>query len=214
MSSYSVKKVSDYVFQLHLDFEPLFQYALYYLAACFDDENMNSMFVTAESVTTLKEYLANHSFQLSHYKCIEIIDELTKQLIYLEKLGYGFYGFNIEDILVINDAKILICNSHHLLPIENNRLHFYQPIVFPQFVDPALFELTTLPSQIHYKCVYYSLGVLIVFCLLHVYLLVGNERKSDAELERILNPIKNTKIYWFLKRIMDPDIEHRTCLLI
>jgi hypothetical protein len=175
---------------------------------------MNIMFFTADTVTNFKEYLANYSFKLSHHKCIEIIDELTKQIAYLEKLGYGFYGFNIEDILVINSSKFVICNSRFLLPINNNMLHFYEPINTPQFIDPMLLKLTTLPTQIHYKCVYYSLAVLIIFSLLNVYLLVGNEEKSEIEVERILYPIKNTKLYWFLKRSIDTNIEHRTCLLI
>ena len=218
MSCYSIKRVSDYGYNLQLDgenFDPLFQYALYYLSACFNDEIMNAMFFTATSVTTLKEHLADYSFKLSHCKCIEIIDELTKQLSHLKKVGYGFYGFNIEDILVVNGCKFVICNSRCLLPINaNNMLYFYEPIDNPQFIDPSMFKLTTLPAKIHYNCVYYSLGVLIVFCLLNVYLLVGNEEKTDLELERILSPIKNTKIYWFLKRLMDSDMEHRICLLI
>jgi len=217
MTSYSVNKVTDFGYNLLLKgehYDPIFQYLLFYISACFNDEDMNIMCFTADTVTTFKEYLANYSFKLSHYKCIEIIDELTKQIDYLEKLGYGFYGFNIEDILVINGSKFVICNSQFLLPINNNMLHFYEPINTPQFIDPVLLKLTTLPTQIHYKCVYYSLAVLIVFSLLNVYLLVGNEEKGEMELERILSPIKNTKLYWFLKRSIDPNIEHRTCLLI
>ena len=217
MTSFSVTKVSDFGYNLLLrgeHYDPIFQYLLFYISACFNDENMNSMFFTADHVTTLKEYLVNASFKLSHCKCIEIINELTKQFVYLEKIGHGFYGFNIEDILVINGSKFVICNSRFLLPIANNRLHFYEPIDAPQFIDPIIFKLTTLPAQIHYKCVYYSLAVLIVFSLLNVYLLVGNEEKTELELERILNPIKNTKLYWFLKRSMDANIEDRLCLLI
>jgi hypothetical protein len=172
------------------------------------------MFFTAESVTTLKDYLSSFAFKLPHIQCIGLIDELTKQICYLEKLGYGFYGFNIEDILVVNCSKIFICNSRFLMPISNNCLQIYEPIEHPQFIDPRILRITSLPSQIHYKCVYYSLAVLIVFSLLNMYLLVGNEEKSETEVERILNPIKNTKLYWFLKRSMDPSIEHRTCLLI
>jgi len=209
--------VSDFGYNLELNgeyYDPIFQYLLFYISACFNDENMNTMFFTAENVTNLKEFLINSTFKLSHHKCITIIDELTKQIAYLEKLGYGFYGFNIEDILVINSNKFVICNSRYLLPITNNHLHFYEPIEHPLFIDPLLFKLTTLPTQIHYKCVYYSLAVLIVFSLLNVYLLVGNEEKGELELDRSLYPIKNTKLYWFLKRCLDSNIEDRTCLLI
>ena len=81
-------------------------------------------------------------------------------------------------------------------------------------MDLEINKLTTLPSKIDYRCAYYSLGVLLVFCLLNNYLLVGNEQKSVEEVESILSPLKNTKIYWFLKRCLDSNIEKRLLLLI
>ena len=83
----------------------------------------------------------------------------------------------------------------------------------PYFSNPELFKLTSLPSKIHYKCCYYSLGLLVVFSLLHTYLLVGNELKTSNEIDIILKPLYNTKIYWFLKRCLDDDINNRKILL-
>jgi hypothetical protein len=84
----------------------------------------------------------------------------------------------------------------------------------PYFSSPELFKLTNLPAEVNYKCVYYSLGVLVVLCLLNVYLLVGNEIKTAKEIDVILTPIKGTKIYWFIKRCIHEDIFKRTLLFI
>jgi hypothetical protein len=58
------------------------------------------------------------------------------------------------------------------------------------------------------------LGLLIVFLLLDKYLLVGNELKSAEEINKILEPLYNTKIYWFLKRCLEDDINNRYLLLV
>ena len=79
---------------------------------------------------------------------------------------------------------------------------FYSPIKLPYFYNPELLELTTLPASIHYKSSYYSLGALLIFCLLNTYLLVGNDPMNDKDIERVLTPYKGTKIYWFVKRCL------------
>jgi serine/threonine protein kinase len=91
---------------------------------------------------------------------------------------------------------------------------FYQPIKTPYFSNPEIMELTSLPSEINYKCSFYSLGVLVVLYLLNNFLLVGNEIKRVDEIENILRPIYNTKIYWFIKRCLEENIDKRVLLLI
>jgi hypothetical protein len=88
------------------------------------------------------------------------------------------------------------------------------PILKPYFSNPEIFELKVLPTKINYKCIYYSLGSLIVFSLLNSYLLVANELKTSEEIDFIIQPIYNTKIYWFIKRSLEQDINKRRLLLI
>ena len=47
-----------------------------------------------------------------------------------------------------------------------------------------------------------------------MYLLVGNEFKTSEEIDKILEPLFNTKIYWFLKRCFDDEINNRKLLLV
>ena len=152
---------------------------------------------------------------MSHLKCIKMISDLTKQINYLSNINYGFYGFDIQDILVINDDLFLICSGDYLKSLTNNsNIIFYEPIKNPYFGSPDILTLTSLPSTIDFKCIYYSLGALIVYCLLNEYLLVGNEIKSDEEIENKLIPLLDTKIYWFLKRCLKTNCKKRLMLLI
>ena len=178
----------------------------------FDYES-NSIFFSAENVIPFKKYILDKKKKISYATCIKVIDDLSRQIYYLNKLGYGFYGFDIDDILVI-DNSFIFCSSQYLLELHNDQIFFMSPIKQPYFSSPELFKLTNLPSKINYKCCYYSLGVLTVFLLLNKYLLVGNELKTTGEIDKILQPLYNTKIYWFLKRCLDDDINNRKLLLV
>ena len=178
------------------------------------DHETNTLIFSAEHVISFKHYLlAQPNNRLSHYTCIKLIDDLTMQLIYLKKKDFGLYGFDIDDILTI-DGTFILCSTHYLVPLYDDTIILVTPIKQPYFSNPELFALTILPAEISYKCCYYSLGLLIVFSLLNNYLLVGNELKTNEEINKILHPLHNTKIYWFLKRCLDTNISNRTLLLV
>ena len=100
------------------------------------------------------------------------------------------------------------------MQLYNDNIIFVSPIKQPYFSNPEVYQLTRLPTIINYKCCYYSFGSLIVFCLLHIYLLVGNEFKTTKEIDNIIYPLFNTKMYWFIKRCLEDDINRRRLLLI
>jgi hypothetical protein len=179
------------------------------LSTAFLDEQTNSILFTAETVETLPNYL--HTNKMSEAKCAELIIHLTSQMKYLESTNHVLYGYDLCDILVINENTFLIANSNYILPIENNTYFFHNPNIMPFFSSVELFKLTSLPSTIHYKSSYYSLGVLVVYCLLNKQLL---EIMDDKTVEDILKPIYYSKTYWFVKRCLNPNCEQRVLLYI
>ena len=177
------------------------------LTSAFFDPHSNSIFFTAESVQLLSEYLNTKSYnKMSEPECAQLITNITSQIKYLEEHKYVLYGYDLNDILVISDNIFIAANSNYILPLENNTFTFSNPNNRPYFSNPELLELTKLPSIIHYKSSYYSLGVLITFCLLNTY--------YTSELEVILKPIFYTKIYWFIKRCLNKKYEQRVLLYI
>ena len=170
------------------------------LTNSFYNSTDKSLYFTAEKVYFLKK---NDLF-LSEAKCIRMIDTLTRQIKYLEKVKYAFYGHSIDDILVVNDDLFININAKTLLPIKEYQISFLSPFIKTQFMSPEISNITSLPSKIHYQSSYYSLAAVVIYCLL-------NKDKVEIEenLETLLKPIFYTKIYWFLKRCL-----HKRILLL
>jgi hypothetical protein len=209
MTNYILKPINDCTYNLKINGE--YNICIYKVIKKFIktsnlDYDTNSIYFCAENVIQFKDYLLKQkNDSLSHKKCIKLIYDLTNQILYLKKIGYSFYGFDINDILVIDDI-FMCCSTRYVLPLVNELIIFNSPIKQSYFSNPELDNLTTLPSEISYKCCYYSLGSLVIYCLLNAY--------RVEQIEKVIEPLYNTKIYWFIKRCLDSDINKRELLLI
>jgi hypothetical protein len=207
------------------------------LTNVFFDEDINgdSIIFTAETVKPLTHILqisTNKSSDLindkdydTEEKCEDIknwnltneditkmIYDLSRQIAYLEKEMIAFYGYNLDDIIVINKNTYFIANTRYLSRIEaDNNIYFNNPIEKPYFSNPELNQLTKLPSKIDYRSGYYSLGALILFCLTNIY--IFGEVTEEKEIIS-LESIKYTKAYWFLKRCFHDNCKERILLFI
>jgi hypothetical protein len=215
-NSYHLTCINDFTYNLKINgelFMPLYLSMKKRIKSSHIDNETNTIMFSAENVTPFKKKILDKKKGISYAECIKLINDLSLQISYLKKLGYGFYGFDINDILTI-DNTFIFCSSQYLLPIEKESIIFISPIKQPYFSNPELLKIKCLPYEMNFKCCYYSLGSLIVFLLLDNYLLVGNELKSSEDIDKILQPLYNTKIYWFLKRCLDDDINNRYLLLV
>jgi hypothetical protein len=68
--------------------------------------------------------------------------------------------------------------------------------------------MNELPFSLHYKSIYYSLGALVLYFLFETQMNEIQENNNDT-IVKILKPIKETKLYWFLVRIMNQQPEER-----
>lgn len=152
--------------------------------------------------------------RLSWEQCLLLIGFLSKQIQELEKRGYAIIGFNLQDIIMIDESVFLFVNNEYLFSFHNTYINLVTPLKKPYFSSPELLQLTKLPAKIHYKSCYYSLASLVVYCLLQEYVFKGNEVKTDKELNIILKPLYATKMYWFLKRCLALNPENRQMLFI
>ncbi len=174
----------------------------------------NDINFIAESVQTLEDLLKKYNYLLPEALCFKMIDHISKQINYYRNNNILLYGFDLKDILVINYSIFVIINVDYMMPIKNNLLHIYLPITKPYFSNPEIYEITSLPTNININCIYYSIGVLVTFCLLNKYLLVGNEILSKNQIENILKPLYGKKIYYFLMRCLEDEPEKRHLILI
>jgi hypothetical protein len=174
-----------------------------------ESDGVESIIFTAERICPLSMFLKKGLLTTS--QSIKMIHDLSKQIAYLETKLHAFYGFNLDDILVINDDIFIIASAKHLSEMNSKDkcIYFYTPIDKPYFSSPELNELTRLPSKINYRLSYYSLGALVLFCLTNIYI-----SAELRELHQILEIITYPKLYWFLKRCFNEKCEQRILLFI
>jgi serine/threonine protein kinase len=75
------------------------------------------------------------------------------------------------------------------------------------FLSPELMTIKEIPSYIHYKTSYYSLGNLIL------YLFTEDEKTDEKEILANIH-IRGTKLYWLLERMLEKNPKSRSILLL
>jgi hypothetical protein len=186
----------------------------------------NKLFFYAENIRLLKDFLTESSSStMSSMSIINMIDCLSKQILYLESKNHTFYKLDIDSILVIDHSRFIIANPDLVYPI-NYRLpktiDFFLPVNKYGFISPELKRVDVLPSSIPYNSVYYSLGLLVLYCLDSSIFNKGEDGdRGEGEGEGLHyntllldSSLVNTKLFWFIKRCLHPNVEKRRLLFI
>ena len=75
------------------------------------------------------------------------------------------------------------------------------------FISPELKEVKTIPSSLHFKSSYYSIGMLVLYC-------INNENFEKKDGNEILEVILETKLYFAIKRCIEIESIDRFLLFI
>jgi len=90
----------------------------------------------------------------------------------------------------------------------NKTITFNFPFEKSEFSAPEILNIYSLPTTICDRASYYSLGILTIYCLLSLI------PRNEIEIKEALIPINQTKIYWFLLKVLDKDSSKRVILFI
>ena len=177
------------------------------LLGASSSDDYTSIFFTSYTIETLEQFKnknkkINNTTRMTYNNALQMTETLSKQLNYLIINEYkSFYAYNTENIIVINESIFIYLSNDDLLFINSDTQKI--EITFPfskksktLFISPELSEINTLPCNIHYKTIYYSLSSLIINLL--------QDEKT----------IYNTKLYFLLMRCLDEEIENRSILFI
>ena len=156
-----------------------------------------------------------------------MISSLTQQLSHLiTKESQTIIGYAPENIIVINDETFAFLDSELVAdidPVGKEMAIISCPFkVTDFFASPETLKIKELPSYVHYKTSYFSLGCLLLFALTGGRLEGEDfykEYLKELNCEKIheyLNQLhfKNTKLYWLLSRCLVEDPEKRSILFI
>lgn len=135
-----------------------------------------------------------------------------------------FTGVNTENIIVVNDHIFLCLDVELMREIdEQNNVTIFTPFTSRDFFfSPEMKRATKLPFILHYKTAYFSLGCLLLYVLLSYddafyqeYLLSDSENMEQLFKKYLANhPIKDTKLYWLIKRCLVEEPEKRVILFV
>jgi len=183
----------------------------------------------AVAVMTLREYLKRSQHATELYVALHLVHDLGRQMEALIAAGRGIACLGVDDVIVIMhrdsdafthaaanalgdsrlDPQFLFLNDRLIfevdesdgallidraLPSANTSAAFLSPeLLEPRPLDP----LDVSVRSVHFKTAYYSVAQLVIHFLLNVIIDSG---PADDEL---LQPIKGTKLYWFLLRCLN-----------
>jgi len=196
----------------------------------------SSLTVKADKIEPLSSYVKRHKKHIEYQVIEKLIESVGRQLQYLERENMGIASFNIDDITVFhtdaaNDAiHFAITNEDKIHDInDDNYLVITAPYPkeytstatatataknkgfhSPEFKD--FIKAKTVPYNIHFKSGYYSFGLLCLYC--YVSRAAAAPAASEKDLGDILAPIIDTKIYWFLKQVLqeNPNARRYICV--
>ena len=211
---YEISKINNYTYNLFVKDDEyrniLYSSILQLLPHGFYNTNTFSLFMTCEKIQSLSDYLSENDGTLTYEQSLPLIHSLSIQINYLHEKKYGFYGFDLDDIVVINDSIFAIVSDNNILKLHNNlhsQLFINKLIHKPHFFNPEIVLINQLPSTINFKCIYYSLAVLVIHCLFDCDI-------NDGNFIEIRQPIQHTKLYYFLERCLNPNANERILLFV
>ena len=174
-------------------------------------DNYKSISFKAHSIKTLNQYKSDLTHtksvpNFSYLNTLKLVYYLTKQLSYLiEEESECFYQFTPENIIVIDNSKFIYLSLNHLKKIDKKTelIQFIAPFDRDGFVSPELLKIKSIPTTINYRTIYYSLGLLVLDCLFDY------KENDTSNLEEIMGPIKETKLFYLVKRCLDEEATNR-----
>ena len=181
------------------------------IASSINDDYTNISF-RASSVKSLKKFLYKRE-NISYENAPKIILCLTKQFQYLILKEYlSFYQFIIENIIVLDNETFIYLSNEGLMPVINsNNIQFVKPFNREGFISPEVLKINSIPTELNYKTIYYSLAALIIYFLFDKNI---NNLNNIDDLKCVLKPIEGTKLFGLLNRCLFEESNSRNIIYL
>jgi hypothetical protein len=196
-----------------------------------------SLTIKASKIEPLSAFLKQNKKHLEYSEMEQFIEMIGRQLHHLEtEQNKGISSFKIDDITVFHAVDhsspvyFAITNDDNIYDIdEENQMEIITPVASskatpkhnlsfhsPEYKD--FISKKTLPYKIHFKSGYYSFGLLCLYCYVNrtpaSSASASAAASSAAAFDTLFEPIINTKIYWFLKQVLQEDPTSRRYICV
>jgi len=171
--------------------------------------NLKKNTFQAEMVLPFKKFLKLNNNSFSYTYLISLFLALKKQIELLKNDNIGILYFDLNDILVVkNDVyyDFYYMNKSMLFDIKDdmvqiNKIFNKRDNTKEKFLSPELIIINKIPSISHFSCSYFSLAILVAFCINGDNLdYFKTHDWCEDDLEKIIESIHGTKLFYSLKR--------------
>lgn len=170
------------------------------------NESNNSITLMVDNVESLDKYLKKNNDKLEYNKVEKLLKDLIIVIDSLNNYGLMFVNLDINDIIVIDESIFMFINYNNIYKVtDNNSISIEDILTSSRFNNKNEFVQESIPYSINIKTIYYNIGNLIFYCLFNK--LYDNNKLS-------IYPIYYTKLYWFLERCLENDINNRVFLFV
>lgn len=169
------------------------------------------------SFYSLEEYIKK--IDVCSYNTVDkFINTIDFQFDMLSVINKCVLSFSPKDIWIINDKFFVFIGNNRLdnlgLVEFDKKNHITTPLLrlnLPNDIFTAPELLSIDEEVIHRNVCNFSLGKIILVMLFGKS---ADKKLTYEKMKNSLNPIINTKIYYYVLRCIDPDIEMRTNLYV
>lgn len=137
--------------------------------------------------------------KLTYYEAIKMVYDIEVQIKLLENNNQGLLLLSIDDIYIINNHYIIV-NNANIFSLVQGKLFINRPFNNKSpFLAPEFNGVTKIPIKSNKSVSYYSFALMIINLMG-----ISNDLKD----------IKNTKLYYMLKRCLNKEPTNRFFLYI
>jgi len=182
-------------------------------------KNQKVYVFSSSIVMSLKTFLKTQNNSLTYIDLVSLFISLKTQIELLKNENLGVLFFDLDDIMLVKTEsyyEFYFMNPSTIFEMDNEKLKVDK--IFNKknkFLSPELLTVNTIPADIHFTCSYFSLAILVAFCISGNNLDYFNtfDWKED-DLQKILEPIHGTKLFHTLNRALNDSPEKRYLLWI
>ena len=201
----SIKKIKEGEYSI--DYDSFFTSFFYLYKIGYKREN-DLIYFNCNTIQTLKHLInVSEIKKLSYDKTIKLIYDIGFIIKSLEEKKKSILCFSLDDIIVIDEHIFFFINTVKILPILKNEIILKIPIdIKKSFLTPDT-DWKHLPIKTHFKTGLYSFALLVIN-------IITNTSYEKNKIDTILNPIYQTKLYYFILRCLNDNPEERLFLYI
>lgn len=161
---------------------------------------------SVKSLSTRKKNMKTNTPSINdNDEILKICYYLSFQLKFLiVKHKKCFINYESDKIIVIDNNKYVFLSNSNLMSLESDEnILICNSFKKTIFTSPELKAINVIPTSVNYRIVYYSLGLVLLYCLRQ------NINNTEITDENLLNLIEGTKLYRLIKGALETQIENR-----